>query len=442
MDLRTPLEKNTVLHFPEMECVIGSCCGRGANIMAYTGRYRDHLDPSLSHLVLIRELFPYDPQGRIRRAADGSIMADPSAEALYSFHRMTFLRGNEVHIRLAESIPSEIDMNINTFAYNNTLYSLLAFSGGRTLEEDAESIFSAETAGAAGGRKDSFLRAIRIIKGTLMVLEAFHQRGFLHLDISPDNILLVGEGEKERVTLIDYNSVHTIEEIEGHADVYFSVKEGYTAPEVRMGRSGQMGAWTDLYSMAAVFYSCLSGHPLTPVQQVGSAPVGSAASCEKWFASFDEDHRLIVYDPASEASRSFTVPGIDLADIEKMQFILEDEYILFSCRKEDEAFYQAVRLADGETVFRYTAKEKYVYGGLSVCTDEEQGRIFLFNGGSDLTGCCVDAKTWEPLFYIPSLRCVLKNRTCITLSVLKGMKQRPVFTLEEMIMKGSRILED
>ena len=73
MDLRTPLEKNTVLHFPGMECVIGSCCGRGANIMAYTGRYRDHLDPSLSHLVLIRELFPYDPQGGITRESNGKL---------------------------------------------------------------------------------------------------------------------------------------------------------------------------------------------------------------------------------------------------------------------------------------------------------------------------------------------------------------------------------
>ena len=68
MDQRIALEKNSILHFPGMECVIGSCVGKGSNVIAYTGSYRDSQNPSLSHLVLIRELYPYDPEGGISRS--------------------------------------------------------------------------------------------------------------------------------------------------------------------------------------------------------------------------------------------------------------------------------------------------------------------------------------------------------------------------------------
>ena len=43
----------------------------------------------------------------------------------------------------------------------------------------------------------SLLHIIRIIKGALGVLKEFHNAGYLHLDISPDNILLVGYEEKD-----------------------------------------------------------------------------------------------------------------------------------------------------------------------------------------------------------------------------------------------------
>ena len=75
MDQRIALEKNSILHFPGMECVIGSCVGKGSNVIAYTGSYRDSQNPSLSHLVLIRELYPYDPEGGISRSVRPKVIA-------------------------------------------------------------------------------------------------------------------------------------------------------------------------------------------------------------------------------------------------------------------------------------------------------------------------------------------------------------------------------
>ena len=140
MDNRTLLSKNNKLVFPGMECIIEEAVGMGSNVIAYTGRYRDHQNPDLSHRVLIRELFPYDPQGGITRDSGGRLKIEPSSQELYDFNRTTFLRGNEVHVRLSESIPADLDMNINTFEYNNTLYSLLSYMGGRTLEEELKAL--------------------------------------------------------------------------------------------------------------------------------------------------------------------------------------------------------------------------------------------------------------------------------------------------------------
>ncbi|MDO5132875.1 MAG: hypothetical protein Q4D81_07825, partial [Eubacteriales bacterium] len=270
MDNRIELQKDDRLLFPGMECAIDYSIGRGSNVIAYVGRYRDHHNPSLFHRVLVRELFPYDPDGRISRCPDGSIRIDPEALPLYDLNRRTFQRGNEVHLRLLEENPSGIDLNINTFEYNNTLYSLVGYTGGRNLYEELGRTYwkDVKTSGT-----DRLLHIVRMMKGALGVLQTFHRSGFLHLDISPDNILLIGEGETERVTLIDYNSVHTLEEVRGKQPVYYSTKDGFTAPEVVMGRHRQIREWTDLYSMTAVLYLCLTGRKLSPVQMVGIEPI-------------------------------------------------------------------------------------------------------------------------------------------------------------------------
>ena len=86
--------------------------------------------------------------------------------------------------------------------------------------------------------------------GLLDALEAFHMSGYLHLDISPDNVMLVGSGEQERIFLIDYNSARALNATEL---AYVSCKAGYSAPEVTVPELSQVGFASDLYSVAAVF---------------------------------------------------------------------------------------------------------------------------------------------------------------------------------------------
>ena len=260
MDRRTTLNKNDRLAFPGLECVIDAPAGRGSSVLAYTGYYPDQEDPRIRHRVLIRELFPYDPSGGILRSKENALEIEKRSEVLYTHYRESFLRANEVHSRMAEEIPGELDLHINTFTCNNTLYSVMGYTGGRSLEEEIRRLHD----------KLKLLRSLKIIRGALQVLRAFHETGYLHLDVSPDNILLIGSGDRERVTLIDYNSVHTFSEIRSDSSAFLSMKDGYTAPEVRLGQRAYIGPQSDLFSMTAVFWHCLSGRKLSDLEQIGS----------------------------------------------------------------------------------------------------------------------------------------------------------------------------
>lgn len=266
MDKRNALQIGSILPFPGMECRIEELVGRGSNGIVYKAWYADSLIAEQKHHVLIKELFPYHPGGAIRRAEDGRIVCDEEGRDSYEVHRRSFEWGNEIHLKLLEAHPDRIGGNLNSFSYNDTFYTVLDFSGGRSLDREL-----------AVAQAPIRLQ-IRRMLGVLDALEAFHSSGYLHLDISPDNILLIGEGEGERVALIDFNSVHSIEELENGVPLYYSTKPGYTPPEMRSGSIQTIGRATDLYSVLAVFYRCLMGKPISIMQMIRPTPPDASVS--------------------------------------------------------------------------------------------------------------------------------------------------------------------
>ena len=255
MDYRSVLPVGSELLFPGMTCRIDGCAGRGSNAIVYEASYPDATSVSRVHHVLVKELFPYDIHGHIRRGEDGVIRRDAEAEELWQTHLLSFKRGNDVHLQLLALRPDRLGGNLNTFPLNGTLYTVLEDSGSRSLEK------------TLGGKPAKDLRkAAGWCLGLLDCLEVFHRQDYLHLDISLDNVLLTGEGEQARVMLIDYNSVHSIAEIQNGADIYFSAKEGFTAPETRTGMIRDLSFCTDLFSVTAVFYAALMGTPPSLIQ--------------------------------------------------------------------------------------------------------------------------------------------------------------------------------
>lgn len=260
MDQRKALPRGTVLQFPGITCELGAEIGRGSNALVYEGSYRDTLEQNHIHRILIKELFPLEPQDRIFRREDGSICIDPEGEETFRIHRQSFEAGNKVHLMLLESCPDQIGANLNTYPLNGTLYTLLGVSGGQSLGKLLPA--------SPGSLRQCASRILTVLDA----LEVFHQNGLAHLDIAPDNILLLGAGSRERALLIDYNSTMAVGLPHQAGTMIFSIKQGYTAPEIRSGRSREIGFASDLYSVTAVFFRVLSGKPLTTFQMIRSGP--------------------------------------------------------------------------------------------------------------------------------------------------------------------------
>ncbi len=257
-DQRKPLPPGTVLDFQGLQCELGPEIGRGSNALVYRASYRDALDPGKRHHVLVKELYPLHPGGKIHRRADGSICVEEEGRETYEIHRKGFEAGNSAHLALLEAAPDRIGANINTCLLHGTLCTLLGVSGGESLEREE----------AARDIRQCVLRVMAILDA----LEVFHEKGILHLDVAPDNILLLGGRGQERAMLVDYDSLLSLDVCrEGNAAV-FSVKQGYTAPEVRSGRLRSIGFPADLYSVTAVFYRLLTGEALTPFQRIRPVP--------------------------------------------------------------------------------------------------------------------------------------------------------------------------
>ena len=97
----------------------------------------------------------------------------------------------------------------------------------------------------------------------LHAIKFVHDRGILHRDISPDNILIDRQGEP---VLIDFGSAR---EYAASTDRRLSrlkfVKDGYSPQEFYVAGSEQ-GTWSDTYSFAASVYHMITGHAPVDVQ--------------------------------------------------------------------------------------------------------------------------------------------------------------------------------
>jgi len=136
VDHRIPLKFHTVLAFEGLPCRVETVIGRGSNAIVYKGWYADALHPELRHYVLIKELFPFHPQRKIRREENGTISVAGEAKELWQSHRESFEAGNRIHLRMLADHPGMMALgaNLNSFTYNGTLYYVFGYTGGRSLQ--------------------------------------------------------------------------------------------------------------------------------------------------------------------------------------------------------------------------------------------------------------------------------------------------------------------
>ena len=132
---------------------------------------------------------------------------------------------------------------IDIFDENGTSYMVMPFVEGVTLQSMVEK----------KGPMD-YEMAVNYIVQVCEALSYIHSKNILHRDVTPDNIIIT---PSQKIVLIDFGSARKFvdNKTQRHTTI---VKKGY-APLEQYSATSRKGAYTDLYSLGAVFYFILTG---------------------------------------------------------------------------------------------------------------------------------------------------------------------------------------
>ena len=216
---------------------IGNVIGQGGFGITYVG-----WDLTLEMKVAVKEYFPSGSASRTNLYSN-EIQWEftDSGEVGWSEGLERFLKEARKMAKL-DSIPAVVRV-WDAFGENRTAYIVMDFVEGITLKKYLQ------THGVLG-----YEECLNLLLPILDSLAVIHDRGLIHRDISPDNIMIQPDGSAR---LLDMGAAVDVRANDGLASMAV-VKRNFSAPEQYMD-SERLGSWTDVYAMAATMNYCITG---------------------------------------------------------------------------------------------------------------------------------------------------------------------------------------
>lgn len=215
--------------------IVGRVLGQGGFGITYLA-----LDTQLNAKVAIKEFMPGEIATRVGGTTVSVMMDTKAEEFAYGAERF-----QEEARTLAKFIGNpNIAAVTSYFDENDTSYFVMDYIEG----------ISFKTYIASHGGKISVEETLNVMIPVLRALTAVHAEGFIHRDVTPDNIYITKDG---MVKLLDFGSArYSIGDKSKSLDVILKV--GY-APKEQYIRRSRQGPFTDVYSCAACFYAAITG---------------------------------------------------------------------------------------------------------------------------------------------------------------------------------------
>lgn len=228
--------------------------------------------------VAIKEYLP----SALALRAEGDQIVIPTQEASGNFRhglKCFFEEGRA----LANINHKNIVRVLNFFRANETVYMVMQYERGKSLQEYILSHNEPVS--------ENFVR--RVFTELLNGLREVHTQKLLHLDIKPANIYIRLDGSP---VLLDFGSARqTLSD--AVAQLPPSYTPGFASPEQHTNRD-ELGPWSDIYSIGATIYSCLTRS--SPVAANDRLKKDTLASAEKVGKDIYSDNLLKIIDSCLE----------------------------------------------------------------------------------------------------------------------------------------------
>lgn len=216
--------------------------GEGATYIGY--------DRVMNKKVEVREFFPDTLCTRV----PGSNLVSINPHKLVQYKNLmseyTELHKSLMKMRTLSHICSVYEV----FYANNTAYVIIEFVEGKTLKH-----YLQDNAGEI-----SWVDVKKLFPPIFTTLSLLHNSGIIHRGLSLDTIYYTDSGD------LKISGFCTAAARTSDSDIAPELFAGYAAPEQYPSDSWQ-GTWTDVYSISAVLYRCLSGcMPTESVSRIGN----------------------------------------------------------------------------------------------------------------------------------------------------------------------------
>lgn len=208
-------------------------------------------DTNLEKPFAIKEYFPSDFAQRIDT---DTVRPKNNSEAKANFNwGLERFRGEGRILAKLDKVSGVVQV-IRYFEENDTAYIVMEFCEGESLHEKINVKDAYQVEGQTKILPEEKVKGI--VHDLSQGLALVHVHKILHRDITPKNIMFDAE---DRVTLIDFGSARYALEPNGKT-ITVLVTPGYAPIEqYSAAAKGSLGPFTDIYSIAAVAYTCLTG---------------------------------------------------------------------------------------------------------------------------------------------------------------------------------------
>ena len=257
--------------------IVGRVLGQGGFGITYLAQEYES-----KKLVAIKEYYP-DAMA-IREASSSVVPYNQERAANFEYGKERFIEEAKT---LAEFIGNPNIVRVNSyFEENGTACFVMEYVNGISLKKYLK----------RRGGKLSWEEALWVLAPVMDALSAVHEKGIIHRDVTPDNIVITDGGTMVKgggtggvtggrdtatgtasVKLLDFGAArYSIGERSQSLDII--LKQGFAPYEQYIHRSRQ-GAFTDEYSLAATLYYSITGViPQEAVERMGEDHLASPRS--------------------------------------------------------------------------------------------------------------------------------------------------------------------